>query len=215
MWKIICILFIFFVNEGIVAQEPTNIEIVKQRIKAYVHEGTYFHEVESEIENGIRFLDHRLSEPHQHRLAVVLDIDETAVSNYDVIEKSNFGHLSFAVDKKIVHGHYTAISATHRLYDFARTHDVAVFFVTGRPEKYHHSTEKNLNEAGYPQWDGLFLRPNSYHLKSISNYKKAARQKITQQGYEIVLNVGDQTSDLVGGYADHTIKLPNPFYLIP
>jgi len=31
----------------------------------------------------------------------------------------------------------------------------------------------------------------------------------------IVLNIGDQQSDLVGGHADKAFKLPNPYYLIP
>jgi hypothetical protein len=30
-----------------------------------------------------------------------------------------------------------------------------------------------------------------------------------------VLNMGDQLSDLEGGYAERTFKLPNPFYWIP
>ena len=33
-------------------------------------------------------------------------------------------------------------------------------------------------------------------------------------GYLIILNVGDQESDLTGGFADRTFKLPNPFYFI-
>ncbi len=30
-----------------------------------------------------------------------------------------------------------------------------------------------------------------------------------------LLNVGDQDSDLEGGYARNRVKLPNPFYFIP
>ena len=30
-----------------------------------------------------------------------------------------------------------------------------------------------------------------------------------------MLNVGDQWSDLQGGYADHVLKLPNPTYYLP
>jgi len=32
------------------------------------------------------------------------------------------------------------------------------------------------------------------------------------QGYAIVVNIGDQMSDLDGGFAERTFKLPNPFY---
>ena len=41
------------------------------------------------------------------------------------------------------------------------------------------------------------------------------RKEITQQGYDIVFSIGDQQSDLVGGYSDKTYKLPNPYYFIP
>ena len=33
-------------------------------------------------------------------------------------------------------------------------------------------------------------------------------------GYDIVLNFGDQWSDLQGGYADTALKLPNPTYYL-
>jgi len=31
----------------------------------------------------------------------------------------------------------------------------------------------------------------------------------------IIVNAGDQESDLAGGYAERAYKLPNPFYYIP
>ena len=39
------------------------------------------------------------------------------------------------------------------------------------------------------------------------------RRRIAEQGYTILLSMGDQESDLAGGYAERTFKLPNPFYL--
>ena len=34
-------------------------------------------------------------------------------------------------------------------------------------------------------------------------------------GYDIVANFGDQFSDLNGGFADSTYKIPNPMYFLP
>jgi hypothetical protein len=34
-------------------------------------------------------------------------------------------------------------------------------------------------------------------------------------GYTIIANMGDQFSDLEGGFSERTYKLPNPFYYIP
>jgi hypothetical protein len=46
-------------------------------------------------------------------------------------------------------------------------------------------------------------------------YKSGVRAHIEDLGYEIVANFGDQFSDLKGGFADRTFKLPNPNYYLP
>ena len=47
------------------------------------------------------------------------------------------------------------------------------------------------------------------------HYKSATRAHIESLGYDIVASFGDQYSDLIGGYADRTFKLPNPNYYLP
>jgi hypothetical protein len=46
-------------------------------------------------------------------------------------------------------------------------------------------------------------------------YKSLTRQHIESLGVVIVANVGDQYSDLKGGFADSTYKIPNPMYYLP
>jgi hypothetical protein len=46
-------------------------------------------------------------------------------------------------------------------------------------------------------------------------YKSGTRAYIESQGYEIVADIGDQFSDLEGGFADKTFKMPNPNYYLP
>ena len=46
-------------------------------------------------------------------------------------------------------------------------------------------------------------------------YKAGTRAYIESQGYDIVASFGDQYSDLNGGYADRTFKMPNPNYYLP
>jgi predicted secreted acid phosphatase len=46
-------------------------------------------------------------------------------------------------------------------------------------------------------------------------YKSAERRKIVAAGYRIVLNVGDQWSDLHGqSQAEYSVKYPDPFYVV-
>ena len=47
------------------------------------------------------------------------------------------------------------------------------------------------------------------------HYKSATRAYVESLGYDIVGNFGDQFSDLTGGFADRTFKLPNPNYYLP
>lgn len=45
-------------------------------------------------------------------------------------------------------------------------------------------------------------------------YKSGTRKHIEDLGYNIIANFGDQYSDLDGGYADKTYKIPNPTYFV-
>lgn len=94
---------------------------------------------------------------------------------------------------------------------------VAVFFVTGR----HHSseakgwTEKNLTNARYQGWTDLYMRDAATRGSPVSDHKTSARVDIERKGFTIIANIGDQLSDLTGGHAERTFKVPNPFYFIP
>ena len=46
-------------------------------------------------------------------------------------------------------------------------------------------------------------------------YKSGTRAYIESQGYDIVGDFGDQFSDLEGGFANKTFKMPNPNYYLP
>jgi predicted secreted acid phosphatase len=107
------------------------------------------------------------------------------------------------------------IQPTLKLFNDALKQGVHVFFVTGRNESFRKMTINNLRRAGYHDWADLLLKPQHYHEKSITPFKTQAREKISQQGYVIIANIGDQASDLQGGYAEQSYKLPNPYYSLP
>ena len=68
---------------------------------------------------------------------------------------------------------------------------------------------------GYNKWNGLILKPADYHKKSVIPFKSSARKSVEAKGYTIIETIGDQYSDVKGGYADRGFKLPDPFYYIP
>ena len=149
------------------------------------------------------------------RLAIVLDIDETSLSNYSCLAAADFKQAVVALAQCLAAASSPAIAPTKALYDKARSKHVSVFFITGRPDSIpgvRQQTETNLKSAGYDKWQGLVLN-QSLGGPTIP-YKSGARADIEKQGFRIVLNVGDQESDLAGGHADRAFKLPNPFYFI-
>jgi hypothetical protein len=146
------------------------------------------------------------------RPAIVLDIDETALSNYAGLVATGFALGAAGDVVTAAAGAGTAIGPVLDLYRDARRRGVAVFFVTGRPSAIASVTADNLRRVGYDQgWERLDTKPSGV---GTLDYKRAARARIEAAGYDIVANVGDQESDLAGGHADRAFKLPNPFYFI-
>jgi putative acid phosphatase of HAD superfamily subfamily IIIB len=146
-------------------------------------------------------------------LALVLDIDETALSNLTAIEADNFtfGPASQAEATNEVG---KAIPSTLALYQDAVKRGIAVFFITGRRENTRTHTESNLKREGFTTWKQVVLKPDA-STDSTVVYKSGARAAIEAKGYRIVANVGDQYSDLAGGHAALAFKLANPFYFLP
>jgi HAD superfamily, subfamily IIIB (Acid phosphatase) len=145
---------------------------------------------------------------HKGKPAIVLDIDETSLSNYAGLAASGFTAAGLVAPA--VGGTGTAIAPTLALYKDARSHRVAVFFITGRPTAIQSQTESNLHAVGYDGWTGISFKPGG----GTEAFKSSERAKIERQGYDIVVNMGDQESDLDGGHADRAFKLPNPFYFV-
>jgi predicted secreted acid phosphatase len=144
--------------------------------------------------------------------AIVLDIDDTALSSYQCRKAVHFtrGNADCAGS-----GAMPAIPQTRGLYRYARTHHVTVFFVTGRRAEIRRTTIRNLHRAGYAGTLRVKLRPNVERPGTHDGWKARTRRAIERRGYMIVANVGDQRSDLDGGAALRAFKLPNPMYVIP
>jgi len=197
------------------AKEPRNLTFIKQDLVHYHDSGEYEKDIARVTQQAQAYLRARLNQHSNKKLAIVLDIDETSLSNYPDMVVLRFGGTLKEIDEAIGKGQDPEIQPTLKLYQFAKANHVAVFFVTARRENVRAATEANLEKAGYHQWDGIFFLPVDYHEKSVLDFKVGSRKKIIEQGYDIVLNVSDQNADLRGGYADKAFKLPNPFYLIP
>jgi predicted secreted acid phosphatase len=125
------------------------------------------------------------------KLAVVLDIDNTSLESH-------------------FEGGYPtpATPAVLALANDARGRGVSVFFVTARVNLIDSATTYNLTTVGFPV-NGLYSRSLFDLAANVADFKTAQRKKIEAAGYDIVANIGNSATDLTGGYADQTYKLPD------
>lgn len=199
--------------------EPANLSQLKAEIKAYHDSGAYEKEVSETLDPAVQYIIQRAKANDKskspQKLAIVLDIDETSLSNFNDIYSRDFSNNKAQIYQTMNAAHASVINPMLALFNTALKHQVAIFFVTGRTKPLEPATIKNLNAAGYHDWAEIYLRPDNYKKPSIATFKTAARKAITQKGYTIIESIGDQESDVTGGYAEKTFKLPNPSYYIP
>ncbi|MER6631897.1 HAD family acid phosphatase [Streptomyces sp. NPDC000987] len=91
---------------------------------------------------------------------------------------------------------------------YAQEHGVSLFFVTARPGIVYLPTEYNLEHDGY-EVSGLYVRGLLDLFKDVAVYKTAQRVAIENKGYTIIANIGNSATDLSGGHAEKTYKLPD------
>ena len=170
--------------------------------------------------------------------AIVLDTDDTTLWTYDMEDAAmGFDFDPALQDVWVQEQRFPATPGMVAFANAAAAKGFAVFGVTGRSDDQKAATVANLAKVGYTaftaerfftKWTG---KPGSTQPAYITcattrcttvEYKAGTRRHIetdlTAPGgarYDIVLNVGDQWSDLQGGYADRVLKLPNPTYYLP
>ncbi|MCW2594905.1 MAG: acid phosphatase [Jatrophihabitans sp.] len=194
--------------------------------------GSYAKEMAAVEQNAAKWLAHPRKghdypvPPNQGPKAVLLDIDDTTLNTFNYEIYSNFAFNPATNAAFVNSAAFPAVPGMPTLVNQAVGQGYTIFFLTGRPEGQRPGTVTNLANAGYPSVPSghLFLKDqvNQPWLASCSptcttiQYKSLTRKHIEKDlGFDIVANFGDQFSDLAGGYADQTFKLPNPMYFLP
>jgi len=197
-------------------------------------DGAYAHETEGIAANAEKYLGNEAKPKHKHtgKPAILFDIDDTTLNTYSYEIYSNFVYNPTTNAAFVNAGSakvFPAVPGMAKLENDAIAKGYQVFFLTGRPATQLTGTLANLSDAGYT------VDPSNVFLKDLTapwlqpcqtdannlpctttEYKSLTRKHIEQDlGYDIVANFGDQFSDLNGGYADQTYKLPNPMYYLP
>ncbi|MEU6653180.1 HAD family acid phosphatase [Streptomyces sp. NPDC046900] len=174
------------------APVKTTVSVTAAQASA-VDYATWQADVKSVIDQARPYVQQRTANAAGQRLAIVFDIDNTTLETYF--------HPWYQLPTP-------AVKPSLDLAKYAKSRGVSVFFVTARPGIIEELTEWNLKTVGYPV-DGLYVRDLPDLFDEVSAYKTAKRAEIEATGYTIIANVGNNDSDLVGGHAERTFKLPD------
>jgi hypothetical protein len=168
---------------GAAATTPRAAVVTTQALPSYE---TWLADVTAVTDRASAYLADRLPGA-TGRPAIVLDIDNTALQSR--------------------YRPYLATPSVLALARQARAGGAAVFFVTARPEIIEVATELNLQAVGY-RWTDLYTRP-TFNFDDNQTLKTKARTDIERRGHTIVANIGNSATDLGGGHAERTFKLPD------
>lgn len=152
---------------------------------------TWKRDVKAVIDQARPYVEQRTQNPGGQKQAIVLDIDNTSLES-----DFKFSYPAPAVEPVL------------QLATYAHSRGVDLFFVTARPDILTLPTRFNLENAGYPV-AGLYVRSLPDLFDEVGAYKTAKRAEIEKKGYTIIANIGNSPSDLVGGHAEKTFKLPD------
>ncbi|MFE0804236.1 HAD family acid phosphatase [Streptomyces sp. NPDC058812] len=144
------------------------------------------------MDKALPYLKERIADAAPgEKQAIVLDIDNTSL-------ETDFG---FSYPQP-------ANRPVLEAAQYAQEHGVALFFVTARPGIIEAPTEWNLARAGYES-SGLHVRGFLDLFRDVAEYKTEQRAEIESKGYTIIANIGNSATDLSGGHAERTFKLPD------
>ncbi len=196
-------------------EQPRNLDLLKAEIRDYVKSGRYEGAIAAVATKADAWLVERTARrTPSERLAVVFDLDETLLSNWQEIDSLGLGYSASVWEAWVADGKAPPIEPVRAVYRTAQKLGLEIYFITGRRERQRAGTEKNLRAIDCVAASALIMKPDDAKGSSAA-FKTAARARLAAQGVVIIANLGDQESDLVGGYAERTFKLPDPFYLSP
>lgn len=200
-----------------VIREPLNLTTAKAAVRAYVESGRYAEDLDAVGRDIVLWLSARVERRAEgEKLAIVLDIDETVLSNYPQMDREDFGYNRADWVAWVDKAEAPAIPPMRRVYQEARRLGVAVVFLTGRsdPEEKP-GTLTNLKREGMGDYLRIYFKTTNDTEPTAAERKLKRRAEVEAEGWTIIASAGDQESDFQGGHTERGFKLPNPFYAIP
>ena len=119
------------------------------------------------------------------RLAVNFDIDNTSLATY--------------------YAKGTAVPVVLRFAKYARSQGVTLLFNTGRERGHLAGVARSLRRVGYDVREICGRKPG----ERLSHSKRRCRAHFVAEGYTLIANVGNRSTDFAGGNYERAFRLPN------
>ena len=119
------------------------------------------------------------------RLAVSFDIDNTSLATY--------------------YAKGTAVPLVLRFARYARSQGVTLLFNTGRERGHLAGVARSLRRVGFDVKEICGRKPG----ETLSHSKQRCRAQFVAEGYTLIANVGNRSTDFTGGNYERAFKLPN------
>jgi acid phosphatase len=193
-------------------RKPQNLSLAKDEVERYYEYGNFESDVKLAVDQAIEYFYPRVCCGAES--AVVFDIDDTLLWSYHEMKKTQFGFIPKLFHEWILKAEAPVVPHVKRLYNFFVERGCQMILLTGRRFDERDATIQNLQRAGFNKIDLLITRGEDELKLTALEYKSKHRRELEEQGYTIIATIGDQYSDLEGGYAYYKVKIPNYTYLI-
>ena len=185
-----------------------NIDDLKKEVSEYMTGAHYAADLISELGTA----EYKIKEYRNAGKSIILDIDDTLISLYPIIEAYDDGWCAASLNECMTRTDLPAIPETKVFLSNCLNDGFIIHILSSRRVMYLQNVEQLLENAGV-RYHYLHLRADD-DKGTIQDFKTNARKSLTEQGFDIVMNVGDQQTDLDGGYSLYTCKVPNYWYKI-
>lgn len=200
----------FELNQQIIEKSINKITNYKIDKKKNLENSFYISILDKQFEIIIEILLNMLDNINKKKDIIVFDIDETCLCNlmyvndyiYDLNYDTTTGYTPLIKSVSL-----------NKLFKIIHDNDINYCFITGRREYLRELTITNLIDVGLNKFKYLYTFSNNKLSKETSKYKEECRLDIVKnKEYNIILNIGDQITDMIGEFTGINYLIFNPFY---
>ncbi len=145
-----------------------------------------------------------------HQISERLRVGKETIDILSQINMNMFPNpcIVFDIDDTLIDSKSgSIIRPIHDVYRYADQLGYTLFIITARDSSSRNYTNKQLHTKDITGYSGLFMIDH-IDLEIRGKRKAEYRELIEKSGYQIIMNIGDDPQDFVGGHYLFAIKLP-------